>query len=154
MLLSQALVKFPGCRFRVACVEELKPEQVQGMNGEPGREHHPVWLMECTRRQEFLWLMSWSVPEVHDSSPSLIFKHKGSIGLGPSKQAINKCIWKLEEGHWLSEQGDFSVPSALGRECEILAGIGGELCLLPCSLLHISCVPWESSFTLVKTAGV
>ena len=38
MLLSKALVKFPECIIRVAHIEELKPEQVQRMNGEPGPE--------------------------------------------------------------------------------------------------------------------
>lgn len=46
MLLSKALVKFPGCVIRVAHIEEFKPEQVQRMNGEPGPERtHRVWLI-------------------------------------------------------------------------------------------------------------
>lgn len=66
--------------------------------------------------QELLWLMAWRAPEVNDSSPSLVFQHEGSVGPGPSKQAINKFRWKLEEGCWLSELGDFSVPFALGKD--------------------------------------
>lgn len=45
MLWFKALVNFPMCEM-----EELKPKQVQRMNGEPGLERtHQVWL-KFTRR--------------------------------------------------------------------------------------------------------
>lgn len=43
MLLSKALVVFPGCIIWIAHIEEFKLEQVQRVNGEPGLERtHPV----------------------------------------------------------------------------------------------------------------
>lgn len=33
-------------------------------------------------------MMSWNALEVKDSSPSVIFKHKGSVGPRPSKQPL------------------------------------------------------------------
>lgn len=38
MLLSKALVPFPGYTIGVALIEEFRLEQVQRMNGEPGLE--------------------------------------------------------------------------------------------------------------------
>lgn len=96
MQLSKALIKCCVCIRRVTDREEFEAEQVQRMNGEPDPERTGGLAYWFTRRPGVAVIDALEWLEVKGSSPSVIFKHKGSVGPRPSKQPL--INWDGKQG--------------------------------------------------------